>query len=132
MTAFRDEINAHIDAGTCWLCKKPVIPFTDKHGATGAHWDCTEKLTKEFEGPKPSGEYREAVAKGGSQVHIIDTGDFKPLCGYKQANTAWRMKKRSGWYWYTVNPDRPTEGPHAVRHCSGCTAAFNKMQDDEL
>lgn len=37
---FRAMIEAHQDAGTCYICGKAVEKFAAKHGATGAHWDC--------------------------------------------------------------------------------------------
>lgn len=40
----RAKIATHRDAGTCYLCEKPVVAGEAHHGATGAHWDCSQKL----------------------------------------------------------------------------------------
>lgn len=44
VTAVRTAIAAHRDAGTCYLCTKPVQAGEARHGTTGAHWDCSKKL----------------------------------------------------------------------------------------
>lgn len=41
-SAFRALIDKHRDAGTCHICGLAVDPARGYHGATGAHWDCTE------------------------------------------------------------------------------------------
>lgn len=38
--SFRENIQAHRDAGTCYICGKPVAEGESHHGATGAHWGC--------------------------------------------------------------------------------------------
>lgn len=38
----REELQKHRDAGTCFICGKPVLDGQPRHGATGAHWACTE------------------------------------------------------------------------------------------
>lgn len=38
--SFRENIQAHRDAGTCYICGKPVAAGESHHGATGAHWVC--------------------------------------------------------------------------------------------
>lgn len=40
----RANIAVHREAGTCYLCQKPVVAGEMHHGATGAHWDCTKQL----------------------------------------------------------------------------------------
>ncbi len=137
--AYRDKIDRHRDAGTCHICGEVVVDGTPVHGLTGAHYECEvpdrvnpldRSWFKPEPPPEPSGEYKEVVAKGGSIVHIIDTGTREAICGYKQADTAKRMKKRSGWYVYNRDEFRAPGFPR--RFCAGCEAKFNKMQDDEL
>jgi len=43
---FRALLDAHQEAGTCYLCGLPVIAGQAHHGATGAHWDCTRADNK--------------------------------------------------------------------------------------
>lgn len=45
---FRESVRTHRDAGTCYLCGKPVDPSQGYHGATGAHWDCHQKVEDDF------------------------------------------------------------------------------------
>lgn len=44
VTAVREAIARHRDAGTCYLCEKQVQSGEARHGATGAHWVCSKKL----------------------------------------------------------------------------------------
>ncbi|WP_409959231.1 hypothetical protein [Acidovorax sp.] len=45
----RAEIQAHYDAGTCFLCGQMVDHSLGYNGATGAHWDCDRKLQADAE-----------------------------------------------------------------------------------
>ena len=45
--SFREKIQAHRDAGTCYICGKPVIAGEEHHGSTGAHWACHKAEERE-------------------------------------------------------------------------------------
>lgn len=47
MSELRDLWDSHIDAGTCYLCGKPVTPDQGVYSISGAHWDCHEAHMKE-------------------------------------------------------------------------------------
>lgn len=38
---FRALLDAHYEAGTCYICGLPVVAGQAHNGATGAHWDCS-------------------------------------------------------------------------------------------
>lgn len=61
--SFRDMIARHRDANTCYLCDKPVVAGQAHHGATGAHWDCSEALTRAVEQPNPLDAIRALIGK---------------------------------------------------------------------
>lgn len=38
----------HREAGTCFICLKPVVDGDARHGLSGAHYDCHMKVDAEF------------------------------------------------------------------------------------
>lgn len=46
---FRNMIDRHMEAGTCYLCGEPVLDGQAHHGATGSHWNCYEAEKMKFE-----------------------------------------------------------------------------------
>lgn len=46
---FKALISWHMENGTCYICGKTVDPSQGYHGATGAHWDCTQREKKKTE-----------------------------------------------------------------------------------
>lgn len=38
------EYEEHIEAGTCFVCKQPVLDGQARHGQYGSHWSCSENL----------------------------------------------------------------------------------------
>jgi hypothetical protein len=107
--SFREKIQRHRDAETCYLCGNHVEDGTPIHGLTGAHWSCVEKLQSIFadlpsrdDPPKtlhPEGlRYFMAIAKGGHRVHIVDSETQTSLCGHKPKNGKLRVQRgRAGW-----------------------------------
>lgn len=78
---FREMIDQHIDAGTCYVCKKPALAEQGLHGALGAHWSCVKKEEEAYE---------QAVEKIDSSLK--EMGVKKPRAREGQGKTAQKAK----------------------------------------
>lgn len=98
---FRELIDRHIDAGTCYLCGKPVADGEPRHSVTGSHWDCMQDLKVATQPPKPDTNetrlHALARANGGFLIHVVDRENGVALCGHAPKSRT-RMS-RAGWKW---------------------------------
>jgi hypothetical protein len=46
-TDFKSMLRAHKEAGTCYLCKLPVLDGEERHGSLGCHWACHKRDEEE-------------------------------------------------------------------------------------
>lgn len=113
---WRANIHRHMDRGTCYLCGKVADPSKGLHGATGAHWACSQALTASAFGAQETGTYV-ARANGGYRIHIVDAATGRALCGHKPKDTARQMTTRGRWLKYVDQSTEPT--------CMTCTERAN-------
>lgn len=118
-------IASHIAASTCYMCGQVVEMFAPKHGPTGAHWECHrepfEAMNRYMDEVNPLRKDptpRMARANGGSLVHIVVPMTNTSLCGHKPKDTAYRMKQRGKWLFYS---DAWEPRPHQ-KICPKCQA----------
>ncbi|MPQ69227.1 hypothetical protein [Pseudomonas sp. MWU12-2323] len=123
--ARRANIEAHIDAGTCHICGKPVVNGAAIHGPTGAHWDChggpvapVSTVPHKVSPRQFDIHPRMARANGGSLVHFVIQVTGTSLCGHKPKDTARHMQQRGKWL---VWKDDATVPAH-MKQCQKCLA----------
>lgn len=114
---FGKTIAEHFDDGSCWLCGEVVDRARGYHGATGAHWECTSALTKQYESlsETPSAKPFLARANGGHFVHTVDPISGAALCGHRPKDTARRMRPRARWIPVASVPRGYKRCPHCAR-----------------
>lgn len=78
-----------------------------KHGATGAHWECSEKLRSVVfarETHNSDTTPKLARASGGFLVHWVIPSLGRSLCGHKPQDTARLMRTRGRWLYLQSKP----------------------------
>lgn len=121
----RALVEQHKEAGTCYLCAHPIVWGTEGvYSPTGAHYDCewpngqpnyrevlgslvqsVDRLIDDM-GLRPTQiKPRPARANGGGLIHYVRPKTGKALCGHAPKNTAWHMKRRGKWNYFTPDKD---------------------------
>lgn len=129
----RNRVDAHFNAGTCYICEQPVLDGVALHGPTGAHWECHQgpieqqpvsvpKRALEQFAPKPDTVPRLARANGGSLVHFVIPATGVSLCGHKPKHTAHHMKRRGKWLGW-----KDDAVPGHLKQCTKCLANASKL-----
>lgn len=97
---FKAMLAAHREAGTCYLCKLPVIEGQERHGALGCHWECHSKSEQEADAifakvggltvstRKPEGEGQTALRAKALAVAAIEAQLGQPIHDV----TVWNQK----------------------------------------
>lgn len=124
----REEIQRHREAGTCHLCDKPVLDGQATNGATGAHWDCCEKLDADIKalmGERSTEVVLGVKACGSVRAHWVNLGDYRALCGdAPKNNPRSTMGQRGKWLKFKdQNPD------HQGDMCAKCVALKLAQED---